>query len=346
MLLRRRQALLAGLLPLVPRAASAEEPATLSADAQARWIAGLAPHPTLAPSAEWAAYAKTEDERWQATRARVKAMEDWAAHELVPVMPKDPVLFYPFAGPDVLSASALFGGARRLLLVGLEPVGTLPDPASGAVPVGFFSRLGAALADVHRLTFFRTQEMASDFRQDGVLGALVATIARLGHRVTRIVVQAAAAGASARARVEWTDWAGAARRLEYVQADLANAGLKAQPSLVASIHGLAPCVTFLKAAMYLLPEARFSTLRQAILDDSAVVVQDDTGMPFRSFDARWAVRAFGRYETPGAPYESRLQPDLRAVFERRAPAPLPFGIGYHVDPRRSNLLVASKGGGA
>jgi hypothetical protein len=95
--------------------------------------------------------------------------------------------------------------------------------------------------------------------------------------------------------------------------------------------------------MFLLAEPRFSMLRQMILDDSSIVLQDDTGIPFRAFDERWAVRLFGRYEAPGAPYEERVQPALRAAYEQRGASPLSFGIGYHVQPARSNLLVASKG---
>ena len=94
--------------------------------------------------------------------------------------------------------------------------------------------------------------------------------------------------------------------------------------------------------MYLLAEPRFSNLRRTILDESAVIVQDDTGIPFARFDERWAVRLSGRYEAPGEPYASRLQRGLAAAFRDRAPAPLPFGMGYHVLPSRSNLLVASK----
>jgi hypothetical protein len=339
--LLRRQALLAGLLPLVPRAAFAEES---SADAQARWIAGLSAPPGAPSSPEWTAYAAAENERWQLSRPRLTSMHDWSSRELTPFLPKEHLLFYPFAGPDVLSALALFGGSRRLLLVGLEPVGALPDPPAGAAP-GFFARLGAALGDVHRLTFFRTREMATDFRQDGVLGALVATIARMGGRVGGVQTAAASAlpPSPPRARIDWTTPAGEARRLDYVQADLSNAGFKAQAPLAANVHALAPCVTFVKAAMYLLAEPRFSSVRQLILEDSALVVQDDTGVPLRHFDARWAVRLFGRYETPGAPFEERFQQDLRAAFDRRAPSLLPFGLGYHVDARRSNLLIASRG---
>jgi hypothetical protein len=146
------------------------------------------------------------------------------------------------------------------------------------------------------------------------------------------------------ARIDWTTSTAQARRLDYVQADLSNAGVKgAAAPAIAMVHGLAPYVTFVKAAMFLLAEPRFSVLKQMILDDSAIVLQDDTGIPFRAFDERWAMRVFGKYEAPAAPYEERVQPALRAAYDARPATPLPFGIGYHVQPARSNLLVASKG---
>ena len=311
--------------------------------AQARWLAGLMPLPGLDPSAEWAAFAQLENERWLQSQPRIKAMQEWSAKELQPLVPPEHAVFYPFAGPDALHALSLFGGARRIVLVGLEPVGALPDPA--AVPPGFFSRLGSALGDVHRLTFFRTHEMSTDFQREGVLSALVATVARMGGRVSSVQGAQAASNPPTPpgARIDWATAAGQARRLDYVQADLANSGLKAAPSLTSMVHGLAPCVTFVKAAMYLLAEPRFASLRQMILDDSSIVLQDDTGVPFRYFDERWAARFFGRYEAPGSPFEERVQPALRSAFEQHGASALSFGIGYHVHPSRSNLLVASKG---
>jgi hypothetical protein len=339
-LLSRRQALaLAGLVPLA-RVAHAEEGP--SPDATARWLAGIVPVPGLEPSGDWRTYAKTEEERWLTTGPRLKTLTSWSGSELRGVLPAEPTLFYPFAGPDVLHAVALFPTAKRILLVGLEPVGNLPGP--GAASTGFFTRLGAALADVHRLTFFRTQEMASDFQRDGVLPALVALVARMNGRVISVERFPASSNppSPASARIAWTTSSGEARKIEYIQADLSNAGMKTHPSLAAAIRG-STLVTFVKAAMYLLPDPRFSTLRQQILDESAVVVEDDTGIPYRFFsETAWVTRIFGRYEAPGPPFETWVQPDLRAAFERRAPPLLPFGLGYHIEPRRSNLLVAAK----
>jgi len=323
-MLSRRQILVAGAAVALPRAAHADDIADVS-----RWIAGTA---AIGTAPDWAAYAHAENDRWQAADGRLKSLRDFADHELKPLLPVDPTLFYPFAGPDLLHAMTLFPTARRAVLVGLEPVGTLPPAASA--PPGYFARLGGGMADLHRLGFFRTMDMASDFSKDGVLGVLVATIVRLGGTVDRIQ---AGTTAPPIVRIDYRV-GGDARRVEYVQADLSNAGLRAWPA----VSALAPHVTFVKAAMYLLPEPRFSALRQLLLDGTSVLVQDDTGIPYRALGERWAVRLYGNYEAPRKPFEDKLQPDLRAAYAARSPRPLGFGIGYAVEPRRSNLLVATK----
>jgi hypothetical protein len=336
--LRRREALAAGIclaLGAPARIARAEVFPESPTDAQARWLAGTAGLAHSPADPEWVEYAQAQDRRWDLTLPRVRAMQRWSEQELESVVPPDRPVIYPFAGPDAMHALALFSRAPALVLIGLEPVGNLPDPVRP--PAGYFARLGAALEDVHRLTFFRTHAMASAFAACGVLPALLSTVVRLGGRVDAVD----ASDRPARARIDWARSDGGARRLEYFQVDLANAGLGHDAAFVRVLRGLAPFVTFLKAASYLPGEPRFSSLRRILLEESTVLVQDDSGIPFRNLDAGWAVRLFGRYEAPVSPFEDRLQVDLRAAYEERAPRPLPFGIGYHVDARRSNLLIAA-----
>jgi len=309
------------------RTARAEE--AIDPDHQARWLAGLeaAKAPAPEPTAEWRAYAQTENDRWAASAARIKAMEDWAAKELS----ADQTILYPFAGPDALHAIALFGKAKRIFMLGLEGVGSLPDPRQ-APAAGYFSRLGASQADLHRLGFFRTQEMASDYSKSGVLPSIAGSIVRLGGKITSV----------RGGRIDWTNKAGEARRIDYVAADLSNAALKNQTQLIADIHGLAPYVTFLKAGMYLLGESRFSYLRQTLFDESATIVQDDTGVPIKHFDPKWALRFYGAYEAPPPAYADRAQDDLKDALEHRAVSALPFGFGYHVQPAKACLVIATK----
>lgn len=328
--LGRRPFLVGSVAGTLFRSATAHADDAVDPDFQARWIAGLEPPKAFEASAEWRSYAQTENDRWTASAARIKAMEDWSAKELASLVPADRPVLYPFAGPDALHALALFGKCKRLFLIGLEGVGQLPDPKV-APASGYWSKLGASQSDLHRLGFFRTQEMATDYSKSGVLPSIVGTIVRMGGKVTSV----------RGGRVDYTNKAGDARRIDYVSADLANAGLKTQTQLIADIHGLAPYVTFLKAAMYLLGEPRFSYLRQTLLDESAAILQDDTGIPLKYFDAKWAMRFYGAYEAPPPAYSDRAEEALKTALEHRAVAALPFGIGYHVQPAKACLTVAT-----
>jgi hypothetical protein len=336
----RREALLAGLALALPRLARAETAEDGEANRVARWLGGVEALPGTPPDEEWVAYAMGESERWGRQEPRLRAMQAWARRELASAVSWDRPVVYPFAGPDALHALALFGGAERVVLVGLEPVGDLPG-ATASAAAGYFRHLGAALEDVHKLTFFRTHAMASAFARVGVFPALLGTVARVGGRVTSFRSTDTPRGV----RIDWVGEDERARQLEYVELDLANAGLAHQPAFLARLRRMAPYVTFLKAASYLLWEPRFSRARRMILEDSAVIVEDDAGLPFRDLTGRdWTLRLFGRYETPVSPFEDRWQPDLEAAYASRGGRPLPFGIGYHVDAARSNLLVAAKVG--
>jgi hypothetical protein len=303
---------------------------------RAKWLAGMVPAPDCADEA-WQAFARVENERWAKGEARRVAMAKWAKLELLPSIKDVDTLLYPFAGPDAFHALALFGAQQRLVLIGLEPVGQLPQPNAGVAP-GYFERLGAAMTDLHRLTFFRTFEMSSQFAKDGVAAALIATIARMGGEVSSVRVNAE----PPHLRVQFTT-EGKRRELEYVCADLSNAGLARAPLVLAFLRRTGPGVAFVKSAMYLLADTRFSEIRQHIIERSTAILQDDTGIPFRAFDAHWTHRLYGAYDVPAKPFEDRVQPALRAAYESRRAGPLPFGIGYGMQTARSNLLLAIRG---
>jgi hypothetical protein len=332
---RRRDLLLAAALLALPRAARADGGAP-SDDAIARWLAGLAPLPGMQATSEWLSYAAAEDDRWARLQPRIRAIRNWSKRELASFVPPDRPILYPFGGPDAVHPLALFDDATHLLMVGLEPVAALPD-AYHSVSAGYFNSLGTAMDDLHRLTFFRTHDLRAGMNRVGVLPVLVIAIVRMGGRVTRVSLPT-----GGRASIEWLSSDGRGRRLDYAQIDLASANLSKRSDFVASLRALAPHVTLLKAASYLLGEERFSYLRHLLLEESAVIVQDDTGIPFHDLSAPWATRLYGRYVPPVEPFADRAQPDLESAYARQPSLPLPFGIGYNVFPRNSNLLVATR----
>jgi hypothetical protein len=109
------------------------------------------------------------------------------------------------------------------------------------------------------------------------------------------------------------------------------------------MHRLAPGITYLKAASYLLYEGYFSTIRDAILADSIGVVEDDSGIPFKDFKpAQWDVIPYGDYTGPITLFKDKYQPDLNEFYKKTPHSQLAFGSGYKFAASVSSLLVAKK----
>jgi hypothetical protein len=84
-------------------------------------------------------------------------------------------------------------------------------------------------------------------------------------------------------------------------------------------------------------------VRNFLLDHSATILQDDTGIPVSFFDRRkWQPQPFGHYVTPIAVFSHNYQPKLAELFRKGNPIPIDFGLGYRWRVNQSNLLLAQK----
>jgi hypothetical protein len=137
---------------------------------------------------------------------------------------------------------------------------------------------------------------------------------------------------------------GPRKTLYYFSTNLADQRGK-NIALLQFCKSLGPGDSFVKSASYLLHTSNFSQVRNFILDNSASVLQDDTGVPLTYFDtAKWQLRAFGRYVTPIFP--NYYQSKLNEFHQRSQPSPIDFGVGYRWRPNESNLLLATRSDGA
>ena len=58
-----------------------------------------------------------------------------------------------------------------------------------------------------------------------------------------------------------------------------------------------PPARLIKSASYLLHDAQFSKTRAMVLDSADVLVQDDTGIPYRFINqSPWQVKLYGKYQ--------------------------------------------------
>lgn len=337
----------------------------------ARILAGL----NLESSDELAAMAKRPSvmqhraafgQSWERfNKERLAPATAFAASELANHPAASGPLYYPFSGPDVLYALALFPRAAELVLTGLEPVGDLPDISrlDEAALAASLGELRRSLNAVLSFSFFRTNDMKAEFtnnRFSGVTPIILLFLAR--HHATisavdPIVVDGggnvhAVAASSLRGVVPdrvsglrvlfRLPGDNAERTLYYFSADISDKGLERIPQYFKWLAVQAPRATFVKSASYLMHKSYFSQVRTFVLDRSGLILQDDSGIPLRYFaEPQWDRRMYGAYVGPIQLFANWYQKDMKAAYDRAA-KPIDFGIGYQFVSRRSNLQLFTR----
>jgi hypothetical protein len=341
---------------VVSQALSSDQLAAINASAKG--LAGIPCGGAWESTPEWKAYKAKLDYEWDALEQdRLKAMRTWGATQLADLRSKSSTVFYPFSGPDVLYADTFFPSSRVLLMAGLEPVGTVPDlnqlQAQGKLKP-YLDSISKSLFTILAASFFKTKDMKVDFNNqlvDGLTPAMAVFLARLGYPITDLQYVSlngdggvAPRSESGKPGVQITYADG--REVLYFSADISDDGLKHNPGFVKLMHKLAPGITYLKAASYLCYYSDFSTIRDAILDNSLGIVEDDSGIPFKDFDpAKWTVIPYGDYTGPIVPlFKDFKQPDLTAFYQKTPHPQLPFGSGYKFHASVSSLLVVLRKG--
>ncbi len=348
---------------LLATSVRAQNPETVSANDTARFLAGMplavesplaqiAQDPNIKPHAAFldTAFAKVEVN--QIAKIRL-----WTAANLT--APK-PVMFYMFGGPDFLYANAFFPNATTYVLSGLEPVGQIPDISKmqrGSV-VQALRNIQGSLRNVLTLSYFITAHMSQDLNAgpvNGTLPILYVFLARSGksiHEVSLVHLDEQGAlqqgeGARPRApargvKIVFSENNGPQKTLYYFSTNLADERGKSN-ALLQFTKSLGQGDSFVKSASYLLHSSEFSQVRNFILDNSSLILQDDTGVPARLFDtAKWQLRPFGRYVGPIAMFDGMYQSKLNDIYQRSQPGPIEFGVGYRWYGNQSNLLLATR----
>ena len=336
-------------------------PAEPTADETARFLAGLPMHGTslesLAANAEWVRHAMEFDDAWRPFDTRQLAqIRIWAAEFLMPEYADRGNVFYYFSGPDFLYAQTFFPNATNYVLCGLEPVGTPPDVTKlprGALPSALAS-LRKAMNSVLSFSFFITKEMKGDLTQtqfSGTLPVLLVFLARSHCRVDSVELIdldktgaiAAGKGATHGVKIGFFGPGGRAQTLYYFTADLSDDGIKANPAIHRFSESLGIGHSLLKAASYLMHAGGFDRTREFLLTHSNVIVEDDSGIPYRYLSpAKWNVRLFGNYRAPIELFKQYPQPALAEAFVGSAAPDLHFGFGYRWQRRESCLLLARR----
>lgn len=269
------------------------------------------------------------------------------------------LVMYPFSGPDILNALAFFPGADEYVMIGLEQPGNVPDPLRYQGPNIYLElwKIKNALRTILQLNLFRTIEMAADFKADSfsnITGIMMFFLARYEYQILDI-------------RKVYIDIDGAVRRgdpkpgmknadgVEFVfrkragspvqiarffSVDLSDGSLTRLKGVSAFLSKRKGFTTFVKSASYLLSYDNFRILRSYLLAGSRYILQEDSGIPYKFFDAGdWRLSFYGTYRVI-AIFANRFQRDLDAAVKLNNRGPLPFDFGYGFEPEKSNVMIA------
>jgi hypothetical protein len=349
-------------------------PAAVASDADdaGRFFAGLTGAPgslfaRLEASPAWKEHRRRLDEAFRkAETGLMSGLRDFQRQELEGTRMARSTVFYPFGGPDALTATLCFPHSPAYVIVGLEPAGTLPSAgqASKRDLALYLDEVRETLSSVLGRSFFITRQMDHQFRgqvTDGLLLPILQLLARTNHtidgfRYVRInddgqLIEREAAyqpppGKFGNKGVEIQfreDSSPSTQKLYYFAVNLADDRLRENKAFLKYLSRFQSVTTLLKAASYALHRPDFSTIRDFMLSNSEAILQDDSGIPYRCFQpGLWNVGLYGGYDHPYGSFRGLAQADLRKAYLTSRPKPLSFAIGYGFARIPSNLLLARR----
>lgn len=319
----------------------------------------------LVPADALAKHRQTLGASWAELRRRqLDPAQAFARAELGTPGPRR--VYYPFSGPDALYLLTMFPDVEQSLLTGLEPVGSVPVLAGqgGAQIAAGLAEVRKSLYAILSFSFFRTNDLTVDLRRSryaGVTPILFVFLAEAGYAIIDVryvllapngqpcqadeaLVAKPPSGSLAGVEIEYFLPGDVGfRKLSYYTADLVDGALKRTPQYLDAVRALDPQASYIKSASYLMYRPHFSVVRKLVLDESELVMQDDSGMPHAWFRPElWEATLYGRYGSPIALFSNWTQPGLRRAYAEADVRPLEFGIGYRHRKNDSNLQIYRK----
>jgi hypothetical protein len=341
------------------------------ADDTARFLAGMPGPPggrfaALEETDIWKEHRRQLDDAWRTTDAQLlSGFRKFQMDELSTPALQSRTVFYPFSGPDALTVTLYFPHNPVYVMVALEPAGTLPtvEQISMKDLPGYLAAMRATTADELGRSFFITRQMDKQFRgqvTDGLLLPILQLLVRTGHTVQgfryvrldesgQIIERAKDYKAPTRygnkgLEIDFqTDADSSLHKLFYFSVNIANDRLRENTPFQLYLSRLTETVSMLKATSYMPHQPGFSMIRDALLKNSYAILQDDSGLPFKSFTQdKWKVQLYGDYIKPYGSFSWLEQPDLREAYKTTTPKQLPMHVGYGYRKITSNLLLATR----
>ncbi len=319
---------------------------------------------------DWKNFANDFSNRWKKyDTTHLNSIKKWRDEELIELNKNTSTIFYPFSGPDILNAYTLFPHAKTFVMVGLEPVGTLPDLQNNKDSLNnYFKSVNESLYAILNFSFFRTIAMKNDLNKpnelNGTIHLILLFLERTGNKIADVKpVNISADGTlkyyenfnlsksdslrSKGAEISFIDADSILKKVYYFSTNLVNNELQRNKGFEKYVSSLGAYSTYLKSASYLMYESYFSYIRNIILNGSKTILQDDSGIPLHYFKEKnnFDLVFYGTYTKPINLFKNSYQDDLYRIYNTKDSIQLknlPFGIGYKFHKGESNLMLAKR----
>lgn len=319
-------------------------------------------------SSAFKSFSKGFDKRWMAyDSTRLTLLRNFRTNEISKVVKKQSTLFYPFSGPDILYAQTFFPDADKYVMIGLEPVGSFPqfkEEEKDSLEK-YFNKVNTSLNAILKFSFFRTESMSKDLKNEevnGTLHLLTLFLKRTGNQLCSakpVTVDSLGEikylnefsdlrkikSPTKGVEIQFSDVNDHPKTLYYFSLNAADGGLKYNKGFRTYLKNLGTINTYLKGASYLMHKDYFSIIENVILDQSEQVIQDDSGMALHYYlesKYQWDFTFYGQYLKPIPMFAQFYQADLDSLYKLKGAKPIGFGIGYNFKDKNSNFMIATK----
>jgi hypothetical protein len=282
-----------------------------------------------------------------------KPMISWSANEIKTDANE---VFYPFSGPDFTTLYQIYPNANHYIMTAQQRGERLVhlDQLSPSSATQTMEVLSSAWKSFGSDGFFVTEYLYKYISTNKVkIGAttLIASFAHLHEfSIQKIVpIQINKDGAleelgedqswdSVRFYLEKN---GKSVILDYVRMDLSNDGMKEHPQNLAFFRQSAKSPILLKAASHLPQHKGFTMIRDEMLMNAPMVIQDETGLDYQPLNEKYNTVLYGNFVKAYKVFSTYNTELAKAYKDRNDEKPLPFRIGYFKDGNYA-LIVGTK----
>ncbi len=250
-------------------------------------------------------------------------------------------VFYPFSGPDIVTAMSLYPKANYYVLVADQ----VPEYAFIKSPEQLKSSSQEfecqMLTNFSRRGYYLTNDLiGKNGPKPRFIKLLIYNLAFAQAQINEIQILSINAEGrifpieqgqepnGVRFIIDTKD--GRAVTIDYISANISDSGLKNSPNFVKAFERKAQEAVLIKSASHLLQNSYFSTMKTILVERPRWLTQDETGLDIVPLSESYQLLLFGKFITPNQLWaKSPSAQRLAKYYEEHASnQELPFLLGY------------------